>query len=193
MQLPRHRPARRNAPLSLRPGLFQVAPSTDFFVDFFSVELADAKLRSIYGRAEWDTGRRRLRNPYLHYQSPPKHHTAVQLAQGHHVRSQKQQTTPRVGGVEQTRQAVKISTSRVSAVQVAPPVRAGPSDRHQSALSSSSSSITASEMLSSTPIHSDTNIRNSNFDTDAKRTYFPTIGSSKSQTHSYCVDLLKNH
>ena len=104
------------------------------------VELPDAKLRSIYGRSEWEMGHRRIKNPFLHYQSPPKHHTNVQLSQSINVRSQKQQTTPRLAQMPQ------------HAIQIAPPVRAGPTNRNQSPFSTTSS-IT-SELLSSTPIHS---------------------------------------
>jgi hypothetical protein len=38
-----------------------------------SVEFTDQKLKSIYGRAEWQNKSKRLgRNPYIYHESPPK-------------------------------------------------------------------------------------------------------------------------
>ena len=68
--------------------------------------------------------------------SPPKRHTNVQISNGINVRSTKQQTTPRL-------------TEPLRAVQIAPPVRAGPTNRDVTISTSSES-----EMLSSTPISS---------------------------------------
>ena len=79
----------------------------------------DKTLRNIYGKAAWEASPQKVRNPYVHVNSPEKRKitrniTNVQVAQAKNVRSQKQQTTPR---------------TEYSAVQIAPPVRAGPIDR----------------------------------------------------------------
>ena len=114
------------------------------------VSATDDRLRELYGRAPWETSPKKVRNPYVHVNSPQKpvekmrKLTNVTFDQAKSVRSKKQQTTPRL-----TTSAVSQSKP-VGAIQIAPPVRAGPSSktyRPPPVLTSSS----ASELATSTP------------------------------------------
>ena len=83
----------------------------------------------MYGRAAWETSPKKVRNPYVHVNSPQKTRnstrklTNVTFDQAKSVTSKKQQTTPRL--YKQQQQQVQA----VGAVQIAPPVRAGPSSK----------------------------------------------------------------
>ena len=113
------------------------------------VAATDDRLRELYGRAPWEVSPKKVRNPYVHVNSPQKPAekmrklTNVTFDQAKSVRSKKQQTTPRLSSA--------VSQSKpVGAVQIAPPVRAGPSSkvyRPPPVLTSSS----ASELATSTP------------------------------------------
>ena len=113
------------------------------------VSASDDRLRELYGRAPWETSPKKVRNPYVHVNSPQKpvekmrKLTNVTFDQAKSVKSKKQQTTPRLSS------AVPHSKP-VGAIQIAPPVRAGPSSkvyRPPPVLTSSS----ASELATSTP------------------------------------------
>ena len=113
------------------------------------VSATDDRLRELYGRAPWETSPKKVRNPYVHVNSPQKpvekmrKLTNVTFDQAKSVRSKKQQTTPRLS-------SAVAQPKPVGAVQIAPPVRAGPSSkvyRPPPVLTSSS----ASELATSTP------------------------------------------
>jgi len=105
---------------------------------------SDRQLRNIYGKAAWEDSPKKVRNPYVHVNSPEKRPTArrtltnVRVDQARHVRSQKQQTTPRE------------TPSHYSAVQLAPPVRAGPIDRTSNPSPVLTTDSSVSETLSET-------------------------------------------
>jgi hypothetical protein len=65
--------------------------------------VSDNELRSIYGKQEWENVRHHMK-PFSS-QSPPKP-SNIEFRESYHVRSQKQQTTPR----------------QPYSVQIAPPV-----------------------------------------------------------------------
>ena len=113
------------------------------------VSATDDRLRELYGRAPWEVSPKKVRNPYVHVNSPQKPAekmrklTNVTFDQAKSVRSKKQQTTPRLS-------SAVTQSKPVGAVQIAPPVRAGPSSkvyRPPPVLTSSS----ASELATSTP------------------------------------------
>ena len=114
------------------------------------VSATDDRLRELYGRAPWETSPKKVRNPYVHVNSPQKpvekmrKLTNVTFDQAKSVRSKKQQTTPRLSS------SAVPQSKPVGAIQIAPPVRAGPSSktyRPPPVLTSSS----ASELATSTP------------------------------------------
>ena len=113
------------------------------------ISATDDRLRELYGRAPWETSPKKVRNPYVHVNSPQKpvekmrKLTNVTFDQAKSVRSKKQQTTPRLS-------SALTQPKPVGAVLIAPPVRAGPSSkvhRPPPVLTSSS----ASELAQSTP------------------------------------------